>query len=119
MIEVTRTMRNATGTPERPSTPTRRKRQQAKEIDGMKRAIYSVLAATALAWAGASLAQGASCADEIKKVDDALAKAAKADGPRTNDARKLRNDAEKQQADGKTAECLATIERAKAMLGVR
>lgn len=85
----------------------------------MKYVIHTMLATTAIAWAGAGFAQGMSCTEEIRKVDEALAKTAKADSPRADEIRKLRNEAEKLQAEGKATDCLATIERAKAMLGVR
>jgi len=85
----------------------------------MKQVLLAMLTTTAMAWSGTGFAQAMSCSDEIRKVDEALAKSAKMDPPRADEARKLRNEAEKLQAEGKAVECMATIERAKAMLGMR
>jgi hypothetical protein len=78
-----------------------------------------MLATTAMAWSGTAFAQSMSCGEEIRKVDDELARSAKMDPPRADEVRKLRNEAEKLQAEGKATECLMTIERAKAMLGMQ
>jgi hypothetical protein len=89
-----------------------------KEVP-MKQILYAILTTTAMAWSGTAFAQAMNCMDQIRKVDDALAKSAKMDPPRVDEVRKLRNEAEKLQSEGKSAECLATIERAKAMLSMK
>jgi hypothetical protein len=85
----------------------------------MKQVLYAVLATTAMAWSGTAFAQAMNCSEEIRKVDDALARSAKMEPPRVDEVRRLRNEAEKLHAEGKSAECLATIERAKAMLEMK
>jgi hypothetical protein len=85
----------------------------------MNQFVYAMLTTTALAWGMSAHAQAMSCADEIRKVDAALAKATQLAAPRVAEVRGLRNEASKLQAEGKNAECLATIERAKAILGVQ
>lgn len=85
----------------------------------MKHIVYAMLATTAMAWSGTGFAQALNCTEEIRKVDEALAKSAKMEPPRVEEVRKLRDEARKLQTEGKATECLATIERAKAMLGLR
>lgn len=84
----------------------------------MKQILYAILTTTAMAWSGTAFAQAMNCSEEIRKVDEALGRTAKME-PRVDEVRKLRDEAQKLQAEGKTAECLATIERAKAMLSIK
>lgn len=85
----------------------------------MNQLVYAMLTTTALAWGMSAYAQVMNCADEIRRVDAALARATQLDPRHVAEVRSLRNEASKLQAEGKTVECLATIERAKAILGLR
>ncbi len=85
----------------------------------MKQILYAILTTTAMAWSGTAFAQAMNCSEEIRKVDEALGRTAKMDPPRVEAVRKLRDEAHRLQTEGKTAECLATIERAKAMLEIK
>ncbi|GIL06567.1 hypothetical protein FBR04_10285 [Betaproteobacteria bacterium PRO7] len=82
----------------------------------MKRISLVLLSAASCGFALPVFAQPADCAAEIRKVDEALAKGPQVDADKLQQVRKLRDDAEKLRAQGKNAECVATIERAKAML---
>ena len=85
----------------------------------MKRVIFTILTTTAMAWGVTAYAQAMSCSAEIRKVDDALARPTQMDPPRVDEVRKLRDEAARLHTEGKPAECLATIERAKAMLSLK
>ncbi len=85
----------------------------------MKQFLYAMLATTAMSWGMGAYAQMSNCTEEIRKVDEALEKNTKMDPPRAGEVRRLRDEAQKLQGEGKPTECLATIERAKAMLGIR
>lgn len=84
----------------------------------MKQFIRAILTTTAMSWGITAYAQAMSCTDELRKVDDALGRSGQSDPSRADEVRKLRNEAAKLHTEGKPAECLATIERAKAMLSV-
>lgn len=82
----------------------------------MKTISLALLTAAAFGFALPAFAQPMRCADEIRKVDEALAKGPKVDADRLQEVRKLRDEAQKLLAEGKNAECVAKVERAKAML---
>jgi hypothetical protein len=82
----------------------------------MKRISLVLLTAASCGFALPAFAQPADCAAEIRKVDEALAKGPQVDADRLQQARKLLDEAEKLRVQGKNAECIAAVERAKAML---
>jgi hypothetical protein len=85
----------------------------------MKRSIVTLIAVTAAAWSFGAAAQPDTCANEIKKVEAAAVKVEKTDPPRADEARKLATEAKKLLAENKPAECVAIIERAKAVLNIK
>jgi uncharacterized membrane protein len=85
----------------------------------MKQFICTILTTTAMSWGVTAYAQAMSCTNELRRVDDALAQSSQSDPSRADEVRKLRNEAARLQTEGKPAECLATIERAKAMLSLK
>jgi hypothetical protein len=78
----------------------------------MKR--IALLAALALA---SSLAFANSCPKEMKAIDAALPKA-KLSSSQMNEVKKLRADGEKLHKEGKHAESMAALGKAKKMLGI-
>ena len=73
-----------------------------------------VFCALALA---SSLALAHNCPNEWKAIDAALPKA-KLDASQTAEVKKLRADGEKLHKDGKHAESMATLGKAKKILGI-
>ena len=73
-----------------------------------------VFCALALA---SSLALAHNCPNEWKAIDAALPKA-KLDANQTAEVKKLRADGEKLHKDGKHAESMATLGKAKKLLGI-
>lgn len=65
---------------------------------------------------GAALAAGADYTAALKTVDTAMAKAAPGS---TDEARRLRAEAEKMMKEGKEREAMQLLEKAKQVLGVR
>ena len=70
----------------------------------------------ALAFA-ASIALAGNCPNEWKAIDAALPKA-KLDAKQTAEVKKLRAEGEKLHKDGKHSESMATLGKAKKMLGI-
>ena len=77
----------------------------------------SLLLALALAIAS-STAYARGCPKEMKAIDDALP-AAKLDAAKMNEVKKLRADGEAQHKAGKHDDSMATLGKAKAILGVK
>ena len=77
----------------------------------------SLLLALALAFASSS-AFASSCPKEMKVIDDALP-AAKLDAAKMSEVKKLRADGEAEHKAGKHADSMATLGKAKAMLGIK
>ena len=83
----------------------------------MKRTSLAIALAASLAMAsGAVLAN--SCPKEMKAIDAALP-AAKLDAAKLNEVKKLRADGEVQHKEGKHADSMATLGKAKSMLGIK
>lgn len=83
----------------------------------MKRTSLAIALAASLAMAsGAVLAN--SCPKEMKAIDAALP-AAKLDAAKMSEVKKLRADGEAQHKEGKHADSLATLGKAKSMLGIK
>ncbi len=83
----------------------------------MKRTILSIALAASLALAsGAALA--GSCPKEMKAIDDALP-AAKLDAAKMGEVKKLRADGEAQHKAGKHDDSMATLGKAKTILGIK
>jgi len=75
---------------------------------------FLLAAAALMIMAGPAFA--ASCPKEMKAIDEAIAKnPAKA----TDEVKKLRADGEKLHKDGKHAESMAALGKAKGMLGIK
>jgi len=79
----------------------------------MKRTVLFV----ALAFAS-SLAIASGCPKEMKAIDAALP-AAKLDAAKMSEVKKLRADGEQLHKDGKHADSMATLGKAKGILGVK
>ncbi len=76
------------------------------------------LAVTAIFAAFASLAWANNCPNEVKAIDAALPKA-KLDAKQTAEVKKLRDDGEQLHKAGKHSESMATLGKAKAILGIK
>ena len=77
----------------------------------------SLLLALALAFASSS-AFARSCPKEMKAIDDALP-AAKLDAAKMSEVKQLRADGEAQHKAGKHDDSMATLGKAKAILGIK
>ena len=77
----------------------------------------SLLLALALAFAS-STAFASGCPKEMKAIDDALP-TAKLDAAKMGEVKKLRADGEAEHKAGKHADSMATLGKAKAMLGIK
>ena len=75
-----------------------------------------VLAASLTLASGAVLAHG--CPKEMKAIDDALP-AAKLDAAKMSEVKKLRADGEAEHKAGKHADSMATLGKAKSILGIK
>ena len=83
----------------------------------MKRTSLMIALAASLALAsGAALA--GSCPKEMKAIDDALP-AAKLDAAKMSEVKKLRADGEAEHKAGKHAASVATLGKAKSILGIK
>jgi hypothetical protein len=82
----------------------------------MKRLALSIALAAFLA-ASASMALAHNCPNEWKAIDAALPKA-KLDAKQMAEVKKLRADGEQLHKDGKHSESMATLGKAKKMLGI-
>jgi hypothetical protein len=78
----------------------------------MKRIALSIMLAFA-----ASTALAHNCPNEMKAIDAALPKA-KLDAKQTAEVKKLRADGEQLHKDGKHSESMATLGKAKKILGI-
>lgn len=78
--------------------------------------LNAILFATLLSAAGTALAAGTDYKAALKTVDTAMAKAAPGS---TDEARRLRAEAEKMMKDGKEREAMQLLEKAKQVLGVK
>ena len=76
------------------------------------------LAVTAILAAFASLAWANNCPNEVKAIDAALPKA-KLDAKQTAEVKKLRDQGEQLHKAGKHSESMATLGKAKAILGIK
>ena len=76
------------------------------------------LAVTVILAAFASLAWANNCPNEVKAIDAALPKA-KLDAKQQAEVKKLRDDGEKLHKEGKHAESMATLGKAKGILGIK
>jgi len=65
-----------------------------------------------------SLAMANNCPNEMKAIDAALPKA-KLDAKQTAEVKKLRADGEKAHKDGKHAESMTALTKAKGILGIK
>ena len=79
--------------------------------------LKSLLLALALAFAS-STAFARGCPKEMKAIDDALP-SAKLDAAKMSEVKKLRADGEAQHKAGKHDDSMATLGKAKAILGVK
>ena len=77
----------------------------------------SLLLALALAFSS-STAFASSCPKEMKAIDDALP-TAKLDAAKMSEVKKLRADGEAEHKAGKHADSMATLGKAKALLGIK
>ena len=77
----------------------------------------SLLLALVLAFAG-STAFASGCPKEMKAIDAALP-AAKLDAAKMSEVKKLRADGEAEHKAGKHADSMATLGKAKAILGIK
>jgi hypothetical protein len=75
-------------------------------------------ALTVAALAFASMAWAHNCPNEMKAIDAALPKA-KLDAKQTAEVRKLRDDGEQLHKAGKHNESMATLGKAKGILGIK
>jgi hypothetical protein len=75
------------------------------------------VAAATLAFSSLALANH--CPQEMKKIDDALAKSPKLTAAQMSDVKKLRAEGEAQHKAGKHAESLDALEKAKKILNVQ
>ena len=83
----------------------------------MKRTSLTIALAASLALAsGAALAHG--CPKVMKAIDDALP-AAKLDAEKMSEVKKLRADGEAQHKAGKHDDSMATLGKAKSILGIK
>jgi hypothetical protein len=73
--------------------------------------------AAALLFAGSAFAFH--CPNEMKKIDDALAKNPKLSAAQMDEVKKYRADGEKLHKDGKHQESLDTLAKAEKILGVQ
>lgn len=73
-------------------------------------------AAMSVAFAGSAMA--AQCPANIRQIDEALQKNPSLSGPQRAEITKLRNDGDKLHREGKHAESMAALARAKQMLGM-
>jgi hypothetical protein len=76
------------------------------------------LAFTIVLLSFASLAWAHSCPREMKAIDEALPKA-KLDAQKTDEVKKLRAEGERLHKDGKHAESMAALGKAKGILGIK
>ena len=76
------------------------------------------VAATVVLAAFASLAWANNCPNEVKAIDAALPKA-KLDAKQTAEVKKLRDEGERLHKAGKHSESMATLGKAKGMLGIK
>ena len=76
------------------------------------------LAVTAILAAFASLAWANNCPNEVKAIDAALPKA-KLDAKQTAEVKKLRDEGDQLHKAGKHSESMATLGKAKAILGIK
>jgi hypothetical protein len=76
------------------------------------------LAVTVILAAFASLAWANNCPNEVKAIDAALPKA-KLDAKQTAEVKKLRDEGEQLHKAGKHSESMATLGKAKGILGIK
>lgn len=79
----------------------------------MKRAVLTIVAAVF-----ATAAWASSCPKEMKAIDAALPKA-KLNASQEAEVKKLRAEGEKHHKDGKHAESMAALNKAKSILGIK
>jgi hypothetical protein len=78
-----------------------------------------LLAAIAVAVAASGTAFAATCPGEMKKIDEALAKSPKLTEAQMSEVKKLRADGEALHKAGKHGDSVATLAKAKDILGVK
>ena len=76
------------------------------------------LAVTVILAAFASLAWASNCPNEVKAIDAALPKA-KLDAKQQAEVKKLRDEGESLHKAGKHSESMATLNKAKGILGIK
>ena len=76
------------------------------------------IALTVAALAFASMAWANNCPNEVKAIDAALPKA-KLDAKQTAEVKKLRDEGEQLHKAGKHSESMATLGKAKGILGIK
>jgi len=76
------------------------------------------IALTVAALAFASMAWAHNCPNEVKAIDAALPKA-KLDAKQTAEVKRLRDEGEQLHKAGKHSESMATLGKAKAILGIK
>jgi hypothetical protein len=75
-------------------------------------------AVTVILAAFASLAWASNCPNEVKAIDAALPKA-KLDAKQQAEVKKLRDDGDRLHKEGKHGESMATLGKAKGILGIK